>query len=236
MIVRVEPFAVAIAPPRQPRRIAQRTWRGLRSSEIAKGFVVFRRIPFPESGERILERRPATRLGRLGQEDMPVRYGVSDFVARLGPKRGADRLRNRCAGKFALIMWTVRAAQARPDRRQRTLKPERFAVVVGGSSRGDRLFMHLISAPRNLLVSFTSGHSAKILISAPPWKVGGRAQPRSITYSLWGTHYPVQRVNSSRGSETGNRSAGSTSAKHSHLVEHSFFCLDGGFCHNRRPK
>ncbi len=47
---------------------------------------------------------PAARLGRLGQEDMSVRDGVSDFVAWLDPKRGADRLRNgrlSLAGEFA---------------------------------------------------------------------------------------------------------------------------------------
>src|SRR5271165_5856904 len=79
---------------RYPRERWRRSVR--RSSEIAEGFVVFGRIPFPEEGERILERRAAARLGRLGQEDMSVLYGVSYFVARLDPQRGADRLWNGC--------------------------------------------------------------------------------------------------------------------------------------------
>ncbi len=52
------------------------------------------------------------------------------------------------------------------------MKPGRFAAVADGvcgreQLGGDRTFMHLISAPRNLLISFTSGQSAKILTSAP---------------------------------------------------------------------
>jgi hypothetical protein len=70
--------------------------RSAQCSEIAEGFVVFGGVPFPKESERILELRAAARLGRLGQEDMSVRDGVSDLVARLDPKRVADRLRNGC--------------------------------------------------------------------------------------------------------------------------------------------
>src|SRR5271166_7156353 len=88
-----EPRLFCPGPPR--RRYSQPTSE---APACAKGH------DHHEEGERILERRAAARLGRLGQEDMSVRDGVSDFVAWLDPKRGADSLRNGClslAGEFA---------------------------------------------------------------------------------------------------------------------------------------
>ena len=92
-------------------------------SQVAEGFLVCRRVPFPERGEWILERRVAAELarGRLGQENMSVGDGISDFVASADAECGADSLRNRRLSLLVSMLVIMQASQASSVWRGKTL-------------------------------------------------------------------------------------------------------------------
>jgi hypothetical protein len=75
------------------------------ASKIAEGFLVLRRAPLPEGGERIVQRRAmALRGRRLRYESLSIGDRVSKFIARPDPKRIPNDLGNgrlTLAGEFA---------------------------------------------------------------------------------------------------------------------------------------